>query len=334
MRPGTGDRRCRHPIVGMCCLQADQGHLERAGHERPSIMDKHQNNAEQDAVFVRNFAVVLLFLAGIGVAVYFIAAHVYSGFKEQSADGSSIDARVAPVGSLNTSGEPVTVASTAATPAPAAGAEAAPTAAAATAAASPGEAAYNRTCFACHGAGVAGAPKLGDQANWSPRVAQGTETLYKHAIEGFQGQTGMMPPKGGATDLSDDEVKGAVDFMLSKLEGAAAAPAAADAAPAEAAAPAPADAAAPATADAGAKGKEIYDSVCFVCHTPGAAGAPKLGDAAAWGERIAQGNEVLYDHSINGFMGKAGMMPPKGGRPDIADADVKAAVDYMVNASK
>ena len=71
-----------------------------------------------------------------------------------------------------------------------------------------------------------------------------------------------------------------------------------------------------------------------MCHTPGAAGAPKLGDAAAWGPRVAQGNDVLYDHAINGYMGQAGMMPPKGGRPDIADDDVKAAVDYMVNNSK
>jgi len=300
-------------------------------------MDKHQSNAEQDAVFVRNFAIVLLFLAGIGVAVYFLAGHVNAGFREQMANDGSIATRVAPVGSLNTSGEPVAVASTAAAPA-AAGATA--TAAAAPAASSPGEAAYNKVCFACHGAGIAGAPKIGDAAAWEARVAQGKDTLYKHAIEGFQGQAGMMPPKGGATDLSDDDVKGAVDFMLTKLDGGAAAPTAdaapAAAAPAEAAptAAAPAEAAAPATADTGAKGKEIYDGVCFVCHGPGAAGAPKFGDAAAWGERIAQGNDVLYDHAINGFMGKAGMMPPKGGRPDVADADVKAAVDYMVNASK
>ncbi|MGE3773992.1 MAG: cytochrome c5 family protein [Gammaproteobacteria bacterium] len=302
-------------------------------------MDHPQNNAEQDAVFVRNFAIVLLLLAGIGVAVYFIAAHVYSDFKEERADDASIGARIAPVGNLNTSGEPVAIASTAAAPGNAGGAE---TAAAAPAASSPGEAAYNKVCFACHGAGIAGAPKIGDKAAWEPRVAQGTDTLYKHAIEGLTGQTGMMPPKGGAADMSDDDVKAAVDFMLTKLDGAAAASAPAAAPPAEAAVPAatPADAAAtaaaaaPATADAGAKGKEIYDSVCFVCHGPGAAGAPKLGDAAAWGERIAQGNDVLYDHAINGFMGKAGMMPPKGGRPDVADADVKAAVDYMVDASK
>lgn len=296
-------------------------------------MDKHQSNAEQDAVFVRNFAVVLLFLAGIGVAVYFIAGYVYSGFREETADSNSIAARVAPVGKLNTSGEPVTVASTAAAPAGAAGGDAAAT----PVASSPGEAAYNKVCFACHAAGIAGAPKVDDKAAWEPRIAQGKDTLYKHAIEGFQGQAGMMPAKGGAADLSDDDVKAAVDFMVAKATGEAAPAAAAEpAAPAADAAPAAAAdaAAAPATADAGAKGKEIYDGVCFVCHTPGAAGAPKLGDAAAWGPRVAQGNDILYDHAINGYMGKAGMMPPKGGRPDISDDDVKAAVDYMVNNSK
>ena len=299
-------------------------------------MDKHQSNAEQDAVFVRNFAIVLLFLALIGVGVYFLASSVNSGFEETTRDESGIAGRVAPVGQLNTSGEVVTVASTNAAPAGAAGTESAAPAVAS----SPGEAAYNKVCFACHAQGIAGAPKMGDAAAWEPRVAQGKDTLYKHAIEGFQGQAGVMPAKGGAADLSDDDVKAAVDFMLG--EGApaeAAAPAAAEpaaeAAPPAAEAPAADTAAAPAAvADTGAKGKEVYDGVCFVCHTPGAAGAPKLGDAATWGPRVAQGNDVLYDHALNGFMGQAGMMPPKGGRPDIADDDVKAAVDYMVNNSK
>ena len=96
---------------------------------------------------------------------------------------------------------------------------------------------------------------------------------------------------------------------------------------------APAADAAPTVADAG-KGKATYDAVCFVCHTPGAAGAPKFGDKATWAPRIEKGLEVLYGNSINGFMGSAGMMPPKGGRPDIADVDIKAAVDYMVEAAK
>ena len=87
-------------------------------------------------------------------------------------------------------------------------------------------------------------------------------------------------------------------------------------------------------AAAGDKGKQVFDAVCFACHTPGAAGAPKFGDAAAWAPRIAKGMDTLYEHSINGFMGEAGLMPPKGGRPDFADADIKAAVDYVTANSK
>ena len=63
-------------------------------------------------------------------------------------------------------------------------------------------------------AAVAGAPKPGDKADWGPRTAQGMDILHKHAIEGFTGAKGMMPPRGGATTLSDDEVKAAVAFMV------------------------------------------------------------------------------------------------------------------------
>ena len=83
------------------------------------------------------------------------------------------------------------------------------------------------------------------------------------------------------------------------------------------------------------KGKETYDGICFACHGQGLAGAPKLGDKEAWTARIAQGNDVLYDHSINGYTGASGsMMPPKGGNAALADDDVKAAVDYMVAESQ
>ncbi|RDD93035.1 cytochrome c5 family protein [Acidovorax sp. BoFeN1] len=76
-----------------------------------------------------------------------------------------------------------------------------------------GKSVYGKTCALCHGAGVAGAPKPGDKADWGPRIAQGKETLYKHAIEGYTGSKGMMPARGGGTSLTDDEVKAAVDFM-------------------------------------------------------------------------------------------------------------------------
>jgi len=81
-----------------------------------------------------------------------------------------------------------------------------------------GKAVYTGKCMACHAAGVAGAPKLGDLADWEPRVAQGLDTLSQHAINGFQGARGYMPAKGGFAALSDDEVRAAVLYMVSQLQ--------------------------------------------------------------------------------------------------------------------
>ncbi len=80
-------------------------------------------------------------------------------------------------------------------------------------------------------------------------------------------------------------------------------------------------------------GKAIYDKVCVVCHAGAIPGIPKLGEKADWEARIAQGNDVLYDHAINGFMGEGMPMPPRGGA-EISDDEVKAAVDYMVTSSQ
>jgi len=77
-----------------------------------------------------------------------------------------------------------------------------------------GDAAFQQVCAACHGAGIAGAPKAGDRAAWGPRVAKGKDVLYQHAIQGFNGSGGFMPAKGGRADLSDDVVRQAVDHML------------------------------------------------------------------------------------------------------------------------
>ena len=83
------------------------------------------------------------------------------------------------------------------------------------AAAGGGEGVYKSACIACHGAGIAGAPKAGDKAALSPRVAQGKPTLYDHAIRGYQGKAGVMPAKGGNSALADGDVKSAVDYMVS-----------------------------------------------------------------------------------------------------------------------
>ena len=77
-----------------------------------------------------------------------------------------------------------------------------------------GEEVYTQACVACHGAGVAGAPKFGDKAAWAARIAQGGDTLNQHALEGYQGKAGFMPAKGGRTDLTDQSVINAVEYMV------------------------------------------------------------------------------------------------------------------------
>ena len=213
-----------------------------------------------------------------------------------------------------------------------------------------GEAVYVQVCKTCHDPGLAGAPKTGDKSVWTSRLAQGQATVVAHAIAGYQGKGGVMPAKGGNPDLTDAEVERAVVHMANLSGGnwKSSAPPSSAAPPAPtpsaaAAAPPPvtvatAPAAAPAAPTGGgaaaADGKKVYDTACLVCHTAGIAGAPKLGDKSAWAPRLAEGANTLYTHAINGFQGKAGLMPAKGGNPSLSDADVKAAVDYMVSAAK
>ena len=199
-----------------------------------------------------------------------------------------------------------------------------------------GEQVYGQVCKTCHEGGIAGAHKLGDKAAWGKVIAQGEKLTVQHAIAGIR----AMPPRGGNADLTDAEVQRAVAFMVNKAGASwkdapvAAAPAAAKSAAAPAAVAPAAPAAVASAAPAKTDGKKAYDTACVACHGMGIAGAPKLGDKAAWSARIAQGTNVLHDHAIKGFQGKAGVMPAKGGAASMPDADVKAAVDYMVAAAK
>ena len=204
------------------------------------------------------------------------------------------------------------------------------------------EAVYTAACAACHATGAAGAPKLGDASAWSARIAQGYDTLLKHAIQGLRG----MPAKGGVPDLDDVEVARAVVYMANQggakfkepeVKASVAAPAAAASAStpvAETPASAPSAVAPAAPAkladDAVAK---LYKTSCQACHASGAAGAPKFADKAAWAARIKQGNATMYEHAIKGFHGKNGVMPAKGGS-SASDEEIKAVVDYMVKAAK
>ncbi|MDH1525117.1 c-type cytochrome [Achromobacter mucicolens] len=220
-----------------------------------------------------------------------------------------------------------------------------------------GEQVFAAVCTACHTAGVAGAPKVGDNAAWAPFIKAGYDEMLKVALHG----KGGMPAKGGNPALSDYEVARAVVYMANKSgasleepaapaeEGAkkegeaAAAPAAQAAAPA-AAAPAAAPAAAapaaaaPAAAPAPAQqaaavnpaGEKLYKTACFACHATGVANAPKFGDKAAWEPYIKTGMDTMVKVAITG----KGAMPPKGGAANASEEDIRAAVQYMVDAAK
>ncbi len=84
----------------------------------------------------------------------------------------------------------------------------------------------------------------------------------------------------------------------------------------------------------GRDGKLVYQAGCVACHDAGIAGAPKLGDKGQWAKRIAKGLDTLYASAVNGVQGSAGAMPAKGGNPALSNAEVKAAVDYIVGRSK
>ena len=206
-----------------------------------------------------------------------------------------------------------------------------------------GEAVYTASCSACHAAGVAGAPRVGDASAWAPRIKQGFDLLVKHAVEGFK----AMPPKGGNSNLDSVEVARAVAFMgnqsgakfkepaapASTATTAAATPAVAPAAAATVAAAAPASAgtaAKGAAVTAKVDGAKVYASGCNVCHAAGVANAPKFGDKAAWAPRVGQGIDALTASAIKG----KGAMPPRGAVPNISDAEVRAAVEHMVAAAK
>jgi cytochrome c5 len=214
-----------------------------------------------------------------------------------------------------------------------------------------GEQVYQAQCAACHANGAANAPKLGDAAAWGPRLAGGYDTLLASALKG----KGSMGAQGGG-DFSDFEIARAVVYLANQGGGklaepkfnapagaTAAAPAtptapvaaptatpAATAAVAAAATTAAATAAPAPAAKTAAAPPALYNQVCMACHLAGVANAPKLGDKAAWSARLAGGVDGLTASVIKG----KGAMPAKGGAMSASDADIKAAVAYMVASVK
>ncbi|BBQ50989.1 cytochrome c [Aeromonas veronii] len=145
----------------------------------------------------------LSYLLAVGMTAVSLSGAVFA------ADDMSPDAiaeRIKPVGQVYTAKDLEGIA----------GAGAAP-AAAASSGPRDGETVFKGACFACHDTGAAGAPKRGDKAAWEPRIAQGIETLKKHAIGGFTGKSGMMPPRGTCATCSDEEIENAIHYMIDKL---------------------------------------------------------------------------------------------------------------------
>jgi len=173
-----------------------------------------------------------------------------------------------------------------------------------------GEEIVTAVCAACHQAGVANAPKLGDKAQWAPRLKQGLRALVASVVKG----KGAMPPKAGDASLSDEEITRAVVVMANQAGAKFKAPASSQTAKK------------PAAAD----GKAVYDQTCVACHAQSVAGSPKLGDKAAWAPRIKTGTDSLLRSVLKG----KGAMPPKGGNASLSEAQVRAAVEFMVSQGK
>ena len=159
---------------------------------------------EQDKAFFKNFTIVLITLVGL-MAVFMVLGVMFGGIEESIEDvAAEAMENTAPVAKVQMQGdEPEALAMEENTEmATSEGDDA-------------GKATYDSICVACHGSGIPGIPQLGDAAAWAPRIEQGKDTLYEHAIVGYTGASGMpMPAKGGNPDLSDDAVKAAVDYMV------------------------------------------------------------------------------------------------------------------------
>lgn len=203
-----------------------------------------------------------------------------------------------------------------------------------------GQEVYDMTCATCHAASVAGAPKFGDNAAWFPYIEEGYEAMLKVALGG----KGAMPAKGGNTALADIEVERAMVYMANAAganfdlptgaddvvaESAAEQEQTAEAAPAAAPAAAGSDIPA-ATPEQLANGKSLYDTTCFVCHTAGIAGAPKLGDSVAWAPYIETGLDTMLQIAITG----KGAMPPRGTAMTASDDDLRDAILYMIEDAR
>lgn len=170
---------------------------------------------KRDQKFFDMYSLVIGVLAAICLAFFVLAMKMsdrtQGAFTSNAEEYlATVSMRLEPFGQVNRPGEDLTSEG----PQPAGATAPTPVAATLT-----GPQVYNEACIACHGSGIGGAPMITDAAAWEERIAQGIDILRQHAVEGYTGSAGYMPPKGGRLDLSDEEVYGAVDYMASEAEG-------------------------------------------------------------------------------------------------------------------
>lgn len=168
-----------------------------------------------DLEFLKRFSMLIGVLALMALAFILLALYIYGKHPAASSPGAQkvVADRIAPVGD-SYAGETGRAAMLAAE-------EARKKAAAAQVAyggSTDGKVIYDQLCGACHKSGVSGAPKMDDKADWAPRVAQGVDTLVKHATEGFTGKKGVMPARGGNPSLNDEQVKATVHWMIDQVK--------------------------------------------------------------------------------------------------------------------
>lgn len=166
-----------------------------------------------DSVFLKRFSMLIGALALVAVLLAVLATYIYDQNPPLPNVNKEalVEHRIAPVGGVY-AGDTGRAAMQAAQ-------EAAAKAAASQVAyggSTDGKTIFDNLCHSCHETGVAGAPKVGDKPEWAPRIAEGAATLLKHALDGFSGKTGVMPPKGGNPALTEEQVKAAVEWMVAQ----------------------------------------------------------------------------------------------------------------------
>lgn len=168
-----------------------------------------------DRIFLKHFAMLIGFLAIVAILLMALGAHIYASHPpEQSPKAAAaVNDRIAPVGAVY-AGDTGRAAMQAAQDA----AKAAAASQVAYGGTTDGATIFGNLCKTCHETGAGGAPKISDKAAWAPRVAEGIETLIKHATDGYTGKTGVMPPKGGNPALNDAQIKATVEWMVSQVK--------------------------------------------------------------------------------------------------------------------